>query len=379
MTIVPPDDLNPDDLNSDDLNSDPDDLSPADSPADTAETALLRSLRRKEGNWVAWGAACQQLQKAGYSPQRIFEETGFEPVQQNQIVVAAQVYQSLVSNSAPAQVLERFERTGSDTLYEFRILSQGRRVDAATIVVEKGIDSEGARDVAKALKEFDWLSKPPEEFSASASDAVAYHYWKLARQQPDLQIRSRLIAQALRFATNDVSRRQVELLLTDFTVTRSRPAPRLPFYRLESADEQPRIVPVVGKLPLSTPDLKAAPLIEAEGVFQMVKFSGTGAWVALPQWQVVRSAEDPVMILADGNQLPGDSADTSEEVLLMVDRAQRQWEDNSYFVVDRSGQLEIDWFEQAPDLPLLGRVVLVLRPKRVLDEDFNKELWQVEE
>ena len=374
MTTVPPDDLN-----ADDLNPDPNNQPSTDDPAETAEQKLLRSLRRKEGNWVAWGQACQQLQQAGYSPQRVFEETGFEPVPQNQIVVAAQVYQSIVSNGASPQVLERFERTGSDTLYEFRILSQGRRVDAATIVVEKGIDSEGARDVAKALKEFDWLSNPPKEFSASASDAVAYYYWKLARQQPDLQIRSRLIAQGLRFATNDDSRRQVELLLTDFTVARSRPAPRLPFYRLESAEEQPRIIPVAGKLPLSIPDLKAAPFTEGEGVFQIVRFSGAGAWMALPQWQVVRSAEDPVMILADSNQLPGDTAETSEEVLVMIDRAQRQWEDNSYFAVDRSGQLEIDWFEQVPDLPLLGRVVLVLRPTRVLDEDFNKELWQVEE
>lgn len=367
MTIVPPDDSN---ISSSAENLDQE-----------TQKALLQSLRRKEGNWVAWGKACQQLQKAGYSPQQIFEETGFEPVQQNQIVVAAQVYQSIASAGAADEVLARFERTGSDTLYEFRILSQTQRVDAVTIVAEKGIDAEAARDVAKALKEFGRLSNPPQEFTASASDAVAYHYWKLARQQPDLQLRSRLIAQALRFASSDAARRQAELLLTDFTVTRSRPAPRLPFYRIESAEEQPRIVPVAGKFPLSIADLKAVPLTEEEGVFQIVKFSGTGAWVALPQWQVVRSAEDPVMILATRNQLPGndEETNTAEEVLVMIDRAQRDWQDNSYFAVDRAGQLELDWFETAPDLPLLGRVVLVLRPKRVLDEDFNKELWQVEE
>jgi hypothetical protein len=43
---------------------------------------LLQLLRRKESNWVKWGQACQQLQKAGYSSQQIFEETGFEPIQQ---------------------------------------------------------------------------------------------------------------------------------------------------------------------------------------------------------------------------------------------------------------------------------------------------------
>lgn len=363
MTIVPPDDSN----------------SPSSAENLDEAKALLQSLRRKEGNWVAWGKACQTLQKAGYSPQQIFEETGFEPVQQNQIVVAAQVYQSIASAGAAPDVLAQFDRTGSDTLYEFRVLSQTQRVDAVTIVAEKNVDAEAARDVAKALKEFGRLSNPPKEFTASASDAVAYHYWKLARQQPDLQIRSRLIAQALRFASSEAARRQAELLLTDFTVTRNRPAPRLPFYRIESAEEQPRIVPVVGKFPLSIADFKAVPLLEEEGVFQIVKFSGTGAWVALPQWQVVRSAEDPVMILATRSQLPGDAETATEEVLVMIDRAQRDWQDNSYFAVDRGGQLELDWFETASDLPLLGRVVLVLRPKRVLDEDFNKELWQVEE
>lgn len=368
--------------------NDPNDPNNSSSTADPgqeaeAEKALLQSLRRKEGNWVSWGQACQQLQKAGYSPQRIFEETGFEPVQQNQIVVAAQVYQSIASAGASPDVLERFERTGSDTLYEFRVLSQSQRIDAASIVVEKGIDSDAARDVVKALKEFGRLAKPPKEFADSVGDAIACYYWKLARQQPDLQQRSRLIAQALRFATSETARRQVELLLTDFSVTRTRPAPRLPIYRIESAEEQPRIVPVAGKFPFSTADLKAVAFAEEEGVFQIVKFSGAGAWMALPQWQVVRSAEDPVMILATRDQLPGGTdditANATEEVLIMIDRAQRTWDDNSYFAVDRAGQLELDWFETAPGLPLMGRVVLILRPKQVLDEDFNKELWQVEE
>ena len=41
---------------------------------------LLRKLRQKQGNWVEWGAAIASLQKAGYNPQQIFEETGFEPL-----------------------------------------------------------------------------------------------------------------------------------------------------------------------------------------------------------------------------------------------------------------------------------------------------------
>lgn len=347
---------------------------------DDAATQLLQSLRRKEGNWVSWGKACQQLQKAGFSPQKIFEETGFEPIQQNQIIVAAQVYGTLESNEVAPDVLDRFERTGSDSLYELRVLTQPERVTTAVLLVEKGLDSEAAREVVKAVKDFSRLSRKPADFPDYPHDAVAYFYWNLAKQQTDLQARSRLIAQALRFAKSETARQQVERLLTDFSVTRRRMAPRLPFYRLESATDQPRILPVAGKLPLSPTDLEAVPLVEAEGTFQLVKFSGgQGAWTALPSWQVVLAAADPVMILADRDQLPGDGSEQPEELLLLVDRANREWNEDSYFLVEQAGQVLVDWFEEAPEQPLLGKVTLVLRPKRVLDEDFNKELWQVEE
>jgi hypothetical protein len=340
---------------------------------------LLLSLRRKEGNWVRWGKACQQLQKAGYNPQQIFEATGFEPIQQNQITVAAQVYETIVENGVSEAVKSRFERTGSDTLYEFRILNQSDRAAAAELVVSQGIDSEGSREVAKALKDFSRLSRPPEGFTSFPGDAVAYHYWRLARQQPDLQVRSRLIAMGLRFASSDTARQQVEKLLTDFTIAKAKPTPTLPFYRLETESELPRVLPVVGRLPLTVEDLKAVPILEEEGPFGMVKFSGNGAWVPMPGWQIVFSAEDPVILLADTNQLPAPASDEVEEVLIMIDRAQREWNEFSYFVIEQDGQLALQWFAEPPDVSILGRVLVILRPKQVLDEDYNKELWQLDE
>ena len=354
-------------------------------PSEDPAAQMLQSLRRKEGSWVSWGQACQALQKTGLSQQQIFEETGFEPIQQNQVVVASQVYGSLVSGGASEAVLSRFEQTGSDSLYELRILTQPERVAAATLLVERGIDSEGAHEVAKALKEFArLLARQPAEFAAYPDDAVAYFYWKLARQQADLQVRSRLIAQALRFAKSELARKEIEKLLTDFSITRSRPAPRLPFYRLESASDQPRIIPVAGRFPLTVAELRAVPMSDAEGEFQVVRFAGEGAWVALPGWQVILAAEDPVLILAESDKLPEGNApqaasEAVEEVLLLVDRAERQWENDSYFVVERNGQLQLDWFEAEPELPILGKLTLILRPKKVLDESYNKELWQIDE
>lgn len=340
---------------------------------------LLRSLRRKEGTWVEWGQACQQLQKAGYNPQVIFEDTGFEPIQQNQIVVASQVYASMIAAGVPEGVRSHFEQRGSDILYEFRILTQPDRAAAATFVVEKSVDSEGAHELAKALKEFSRLSKPPEGFINHPGDALAYQHWKAARQQPDLQVRSRLIAQGLRFAQSATAREKIERLLTDFTVVKTRPTPRLPVYRLESEEELPRALPVVGKLPLTIEDLKAVPLVDEEGPFRIVKFSQGGAWVAVPGWQMVLRAEDPIVIISDSEQLPEPLPGKAEEVLVIVDRAQRQWDADSYFIVEQSRQLQIQWFEELTETPLLGKVIIIMRPKRVLDEEFTKELWHIDE
>jgi hypothetical protein len=348
-------------------------------PPEIDVEALLQSLRRKQGNWVEWGQACQALQKAGYTPQAIFEATGFEPVQQNQIITAAQVYASIASAGVSETVQEYFTYKGSDILYELRILTQTERAATAELVLEKKLDADEVHDITKAIKEFSRLSTPPEGFSNNPGDAIAYQSWKLARQKSDLQERSRLIARGLRFAQSDAARRAMEKLLTDFTVAPSKPAPLMPVYRLESVEELPRVLPVVGKLPLSKTDLQAVPLVDELEPFNLVQFSGQGAWIALPGWQVIRLAEDPVVLLQDSDKLPSPLSGQPEEVVMVVDRAQRQWDANSYFLVEQENQLGIRWFEEPTMTPILGRVIVIMRAPKVLDEHYTKDPWQIDE
>ncbi|MBV8886886.1 MAG: hypothetical protein JO235_23230 [Chroococcidiopsidaceae cyanobacterium CP_BM_RX_35] len=347
-------------------------------PPDDSET-LLQSLRQKQGNWVEWGKACQQLQKSGYSPQAIFEATGFEPIQQNQIIVGSQVYASLEQAGVSEAVRSHYNHKGSDILYEFRLLTQPERAAAAELVVQHQLNADDAREVARAIKEFEYLRTLPAGFSNHPGDAVAYQCWKLARQKTELQDRSRLIAKGLRFAHTQSARQQIEQLLVDFTVEPKRPAPKLPIYRMESEEELPRLVPVVGQMPLKATDLQAVPLVEEIEPFSLVKFAGEQAWVPLPGWQVVSSAEDPVAILCDSDRLPNQTTSTPETVLVVIDRSRRQWDVDSYFVVDQSGQLEFQWFETETAQLLLGRVIIVVRPKRVLDEELAKDAWQIDE
>ncbi len=342
--------------------------------------ALLQSLRRKEGNWVAWGQACQTLQKSGYTPQAIFEATGFEPIQQNQIITAAQIY-GTISEAAP-EVREYFEGKGSDVLYEFRILTQPDRVKAASLAWEKKLDAEAAHDLAKALKDFSRLARLPEGFSNGAGDAVAYQCWKLARQQDNLQERSRLIARGLSYAQTPSARQQIEKLLTDFTVIKTQAAPRLPLYRLDSEEDLPRMIPIIGCLPLTKADLRGVPLLEEKGPFRLVRFNGEGAWVAVPGWQVILAAEDPVGLFTTRDRLPSNfPGGDQEQVLVIVDRQQRDWRSDSYFLVEHSEQLEIQWFESeaVAVVPLLAQVILVMRPKQILDESATTNLWLMDE
>ncbi|MGH1392527.1 MAG: RuBisCO accumulation factor 1 [Trichormus sp.] len=340
---------------------------------------LLRKLRQKEGNWVEWGLAIASLQKAGYNPQEIFEATGFEPIQQNQVIVGAQVYTSLEKAGASEATRSHYANRGSDVLYELRLLTQEQRAAAAELTFEHKLDLDEAREIAKAIKDFSRFRTLPEGFSDHAGDAVAYQAWKLARQNTDLQERSRLIAKGLRFAHTQTARKQIEHLLLDFTVVSQRPAPIPPFYRFDSEEELPRIVPVVGELPLTPEDLKAVPLVEAVEPFRIVKFAGEQAWVALPGWQVLLGAEDPVVILATSDRFPNQNLAQPSSVLVVVDRRQREWNDFSYFVVDNGGELDFQWFETEPELPILGKVIIIVRPRKILDEEVTKDSWQIDE
>lgn len=349
-------------------------------PEPEAVQDILLRLRRKQGTWIDWAQGCQALQRAKFTPQQIFEETGFEPIHQNQIMVAEQVYQSILTVGVAAATQTHFTERGSDALYELRILSQADRASVADFILRHGLDSEEVRDLVKPIKEYSYRKETPPGFGSGPGDAVAFHFWKLARQKDDLQDRSRLIAQGLRFVESVEARQQIERLLTDFTVVKARTAPRLPLYRIESETELPRVIPVVGQLPMAVDDLKAVPVTVPEEPFGLVRATGHSAWIAVPGWQVIFRAEDPVGLITQSSQLPNRPTEApNESVVVVVDRADRTWDDEQYFLTDEEGSLGLVWSETPIDSPLLGRVILVLRPKRILDEDYNRELWQLEE
>ena len=339
---------------------------------------LMRSLLHKEGTWVEWGQVCQKLQKAGYSTQQIFETTGFQNSQQNLVIVASQVFGNLVANGVAPEILEYFKGPRSDVLHEFRFLNQTQRVEAALLAYNKRLDIDGAHLVTKAIKDVSRMSQLPEAFTDCPGDWVAYLSWKRAKSQKDLQQRSRLIAQGLKFADSQSAREAIEKLLSDFSIAKAVSEPLLPLYRLEIEEALPRIVPLAGKYPLSREQIAAVQQVEIQQPFGNIDASG-GSYVPIPGWQVVLKAQDPVAYLCKSDRLPKSLSGRVEEVLIVLDRANTTWDVNSYFVVEIDGNLEIRWFETQPTESIVGQLVLVLRPKKILDENNIIEPWQMDD
>ncbi|GAB4531511.1 MAG: hypothetical protein Tsb0014_15120 [Pleurocapsa sp.] len=347
--------------------------------SDAEAQELMRSLLHKEGTWVEWGKACQQLQQGGYDPKNIFEVTGFQVSQQNLVIVAAQVYDSLVEAQLEPSVLEYFKGPRSDVLYEFRILNKQKRATASQLAYEKRLDIDGAHLVAKAIQDVAYMSQIPDAFTDCPGDNVAYLCWKRARHKKDLQQRSRLIAQGLKFAHSATARDAIEQLLSDFTVVSSLNAPLLPIHRLEVEEALPRIVPLVGSYPIDRSTLEAAEKVKIQQLFSSITVSN-GTFVPVPGWQTVLKAVDPVAYLCPSDRLPKSIAGKVEQMLVIIDRACQQWDVNSYFAIETEEKtVELKWFETAPTTPIIGQLVLILRPKKILDENNITEPWQMDD
>lgn len=347
--------------------------------SETEIQQIMRSLLEKQGSWVEWGQNCQKLQQAGVERKYIFEETGFQASQQNLIIVASQVYESLVKEEASQKVLNYFKGPHSDVLYEFRVLNQSQRLAAATLAQEKRLDVDQAKIVARAIKEFSYLSQTPSGFTFHPGDAVAYQYWKSARQKKSLSDRARLIAEGLKFAHSTTARGEIEKLLTDFTEIPTVKAPLLPIHRLETEDALPCILPLIDTFPVPKEQLQAVSSLEIIEPFRVVEASTQAKFVPLPGWQSILTAKDAIAIFCPSDLLPKSISGKSETVLIVLDRAVKIWDQNSYFLVEKDGNLEFSWFTESPQCEILGKLILVLRPKKIFDENNLTQPWQMDD
>lgn len=338
--------------------------------------ALLQLLRRKEQTWVDWGKACQQLQRSGYSSVQIFEETGLEPIQQNQVMVAAQVFESIVPLGMSASVQSYFQQRGSDLLYELRSLTPSQRLQAATFAQDRQFDADQTRALAKAYREFQQLKERPPGFSDHPGDALAHQYWRWARERSELQDRSRLIAQGLQMVHSPEARQQLQSLLLEWAPQPQQVPPRWPFYRVNAEEGAPLILPLQDHL--SEPFGQALPPEPPQSDRGFPVYSlAAGRYVAVPGWSVIQECQNPIAVAAQVGDLPhlgslGNDLGLQEAdpLLVIVDLARRQWQADRFFWVKRSGAESglLEWLPQdcldSDGIEIWGQVILALRPPR---------------
>jgi len=150
-------------------------------------------------------------------------------------------------------------------------------------------------------------------------------------------------------------------------------------YRLEAEEQLPCILPVIGYFPLTPSDLDNTPSLTPQEPFGLLSIGQPLQVVSIPTWQVVLQAKNPVVIFCQTPDLPKETGGKPEEVLIVVDMDAKQWSVNNYFLVNESGEIKLMWLPEDSKIEILGKLLVVLKQKKILDEGNLTEPWQMDD
>ncbi|EPS65853.1 hypothetical protein M569_08926 [Genlisea aurea] len=352
-------------------------------------------LSNRSGLWFEYAPLIPLLVQDGFISSTIEELTGILAVEQNRLVVAAQVRDSLLE-STDDETVSFFDSPGSpEILYEIRILNTPQRAAAARFIIANGFEPKQASELAKSMKDFPrrYGDKGWESFDGnSPGDCLAFMYFRQAQEYKSAhssELSKASLHKALEFAETERAQNKItddlhgkEAGVAGDTKTDADPYNfvRVPVVRMAMGEvAESRIVAV---LPVckGAAEVAAAPWeCVGGGDFGVLHAErGWSRWVALPGWAPVAGLKRggvAVMFPNARGILPVRNGE--ESVLAVVDRRVKgvQSEDEFYLVagagedgltVERGRKLkETGVFET------LGTVVLVVRPPREEEEDSN--------
>ncbi|KAE9593529.1 hypothetical protein Lal_00036284 [Lupinus albus] len=145
----------------------------------------LHILADRLGLWHQYTPLIPFLLTQGFSPPSIEEQTGISAIQQNRLVVAAQVRDSLIQSNTDQQIISYFDIGGEQLLYEIRLLSAKQRASAAEFIVQNNLDVNGAQQLARAIKDFPSRKdeRGRENFDYTLpGDCLAFMYYRQSRE-----------------------------------------------------------------------------------------------------------------------------------------------------------------------------------------------------
>uniref|UniRef100_A0A7C9AB55 Rubisco accumulation factor 1 C-terminal domain-containing protein n=1 Tax=Opuntia streptacantha TaxID=393608 RepID=A0A7C9AB55_OPUST len=366
---------------------------------DTA--AIIDVLSNRLGLWYEYAPLISNLFRDGFNPPSIEELTGISGVEQNRLVVAAQVRESIAASpDLDPDTLSFFETGGSELLYEIRLLSASQRVAAANYVVKNKLDGEKARDVARAIKDFPSRQLVPgwNRFDyTKPGDCWAFTFFRQSREFPkNSEKRTAALTTALEVAETEEAKvavkEEMEGKPERGEEKKDDGFSRVPVVRLqlgEVAEATSVVVLPVCKAEEREDGLLRAPFeCRAEGEFGVVvSDKGWDRWVVLPKWVPVAGIGPGGVAVAFPNAraLPWrvNRSYEKESLLVVVDRATKAVasDEGFYLVADNGGDeaamkvMRGSTLKQRGVTESLGMVLIVVRPPRDEDDRLSDDDW----
>ncbi|CAM6101919.1 unnamed protein product [Calypogeia fissa] len=348
----------------------------------------LEILRERQGLWYVYATVIPSLARAGFTPSEIDEATGLTGHEQNQLVVGAQVRDSLMSTNMDKELVAWFDVGGAERLYELRTLSAQERKAAAQDVIERNMDAKLVRDLARAMKDFP-RRKNAEGwtcFTTAPGDCLAFALYRQSKETTSDTEAESILNKALEFAVTEKARAKILSALGQGE---------------EEAEVEPEIAKVkvlvmrldFEKIPVVLPvaDFSAnafdeAPSIPAvapgsSGNFNVSKTDTPWtSWIAIPSWRPITYAKFPVALLVpDATVLPKNTGIELRKapILVVVDKGDREIVEDSFFLVALSeGSLTLQSGSKiSPGKTVLGKVLIALKPPLPIDPNFNTD-WE---
>ncbi|KAL3647306.1 Rik1-associated factor 1 [Castilleja foliolosa] len=358
----------------------------------------LDVLSNRLGSWFEYAPLITALINEGFTSSTLEEITGIASIEQNLLVVAAQVRDSLVE-LADAETVSFFDSPGSpDILYEIRILNSPERVTTARFIIENGFGKKQAEELARSINDFPrrYGDRGWDYFDGnSPGDCLAFMYFRQAHEHESSffpELSKAALERALEVVETDRARQRIEAdvvggenkdgdggLNVDDLV-------RVPVVRMAVGEVAESSVVVVLPVCGEEAEVEEAPWeVGMGGEFGVVQAEkGWSKWVVLPGWGPVKGLKRGGVAVAfkkGRGVLPwrGKRRDANEEIIVVADRGRKEVEfDGGFYLVVGEEGLRVERGVKLRESGVgvsLGTVVLVVRPPREDVDQVGDDDW----
>ncbi|CAM6087531.1 unnamed protein product [Calypogeia fissa] len=176
--------------------------------ADIKKTLLMEKLTAGQGSWQERAGFVKELQQLGVTSEDLYNQTFVPIVHQLEMIVAAQVYESLVQSGTAQEVLQCFDESSLSLLYGLRTLSARQRRAAAEYVIENALSVEEAQKLAWAIKDHERRPTGRNGFTTAPGDCLAFMYHRQAIETQDGEQKQITVEQGLKVAVTDSAKQR---------------------------------------------------------------------------------------------------------------------------------------------------------------------------